>query len=270
MLSRGERNQEIIVKGKGIGFNAKRGDVIAPENIEKVFVPENNQNSIQIQQYLLSIPEDILDFVQNYIDRVKEETGLEFKNSVYLSLSDHLMGTMQRLDKGISLKNVLLLDIEQLYKKEYEMGKNMLQEINEVFHINLPLDEAGFIALHFLNAEEGAAQDDNYQIALIVSKIREIVRNYYKEIAFDESSLYYQRFLTHLKYFAQRCMHKELQYSEDEKLFQIIREQYREAYGCVKLIYLMMEEEYHYRLTEEEMVYLTIHIQTNVEKSRKK
>ena len=84
----------------------------------------------------------------------------------------------------------------------------------------------------------------------------------------DETSLYYQRFLTHLKYFAQRYLHKELQYNEDERLFNIIKEQYREAYGCVKVIYIMMEEKYQYALSKEEMMYLSIHIQTNVEKSR--
>ena len=55
---------------------------------------------------------------------------------------------------------------------------------------------------------------------------------------------------------------------EVENLFRIIQEQCREAYGCVKLIYLMMEEKYHYELSKEEMMYLSIHIQTNVDKSR--
>lgn len=149
--------------------------------------------------------------------------------------------------------NMLLLDIEHLYKKEYLLGKEMLQEINEAFDVTLPLDEAGFIALHFLNAEGGQNEEDNYTITKIVSRVREIVHNYYSDIKFDEESLCYQRFLTHLKYFAQRYLHKELNYSEDDKLYQMIREQYKESYGCVKLIYLMMEEEYQYELTEEEI-----------------
>ena len=40
-----------------------------------------------------------------------------------------------------------------------------------------------------------------------------------------------------------------------------IRDRYKEAYGCVKMIYLMMKEEYEYDMTEDEMLYLTIHIQ---------
>lgn len=269
VLSRNENNEEIIVKGLGIGFHAKRGDKIDETLVEKIFYPENHQNSVQIQQYLLSIPEEYLDFVQKFVDRVKEEEpSLHLNNSIYLSLSDHLMGTVNRFRDGISLKNVLLLDIQQLYKKEYEYGLKMINEINKTFQVQLPVDEAGFIALHFVNAEEGQQNNDNYQIALIVNQVQEIVKNYFSDISFNESSLYYQRFLTHLKYFAQRYLHKELHYDEDEKLFQIIQEQCREAYGCVKLIYLMMEEKYRYALSKEEMMYLSIHIQTNVDKSR--
>ena len=269
VLSKNEKNEEIIVKGLGIGFRAKRGDKIDESLIEKIFYPENHQNSIQIQQYLLSIPEEYLDFVQKFVDKVRErEPDLHLNNSIYLSLSDHIMGTVERFGNGICLKNVLLLDIQQLYKKEYEYGLNMVEEVNQTFHVQLPADEAGFIALHFVNAEEGQQNNDSYQIAMIVNQVQEIVKTFFSDITFNESSLYYQRFLTHLKYFAQRYLHKELQYDEDENLFQIIQEQCREAYGCVKLIYLMMEEKYHYALSKEEMVYLSIHIQTNVDKSR--
>ena len=269
VVSKNEDNEEIIVKGLGIGYHAKRGDKIDESLIEKIFYPKNHQNSIQMQQYLLSIPEEYFDFVQKFVDHVKEEApNLRLNNSIYLSLSDHILGTVERFRNGISLKNVLLLDIQQLYKKEYEYGMKMVDEINRTFHTKLPVDEAGFIALHFVNAEEGQHNTDNYKIAMIVNQVQEIVKNYFSDITFNESSLYYQRFLTHLKYFAQRYLHKELQYDEDENLFQLIQEQCREAYGCVKLIYLMMEEKYQYALSKEEMVYLSIHIQTNVDKSR--
>lgn len=269
VLSKNEDNEEIIIKGLGIGYHAKRGDKIDESLIEKIFYPKNHQNSIQMKQYLLSIPEEYFDFVQKFVDHVKEEApNLRLNNSIYLSLSDHILGTVERFRNGISLKNVLLLDIQQLYKKEYEYGMKMVDEINRTFQTKLPVDEAGFIALHFVNAEEGQHNTDNYKIAMIVNQVQEIVKNYFSDITFNESSLYYQRFLTHLKYFAQRYLHKELQYDEDENLFQLIQEQCREAYGCVKLIYLMMEEKYQYALSKEEMMYLSIHIQTNVDKSR--
>lgn len=181
VLSKNEKNEEIIVKGLGIGFRAKRGDKIDESLIEKIFYPENHQNSIQIQQYLLSIPEEYLDFVQKFVDKVRErEPDLHLNNSIYLSLSDHIMGTVERFGNGICLKNVLLLDIQQLYKKEYEYGLNMVEEVNRTFHVQLPADEAGFIALHFVNAEEGQQNNDSYQIAMIVNQVQEIVKTFFQ------------------------------------------------------------------------------------------
>lgn len=269
VLARDQKNQEVVVKGLGIGFHARRGDKIDESLIEKIFYPRDKQNSEQIQEYLTSVPEEYLDFVQHFVDEVKEREKLKLNSSIYLSLSDHIMGTVKRFRDGIILRNVLLLDIQQLYKKEYQLGLEMIQRLNRTFAVDLPADEAGFVALHFVNAEEGQQNTDNYEIAMIVNQIQEVVKAYYSDIIFDEDSLYYQRFLTHLKYFAQRFLHRELQYSEDEKLFQIISEQCREAFGCVKMIYLMMEEKYHYALSKEEMMYLSIHIQSNVDKSRK-
>lgn len=269
VLARDQKNQEVVVKGLGIGFHARRGDKIDESLIEKIFYPRDKQNSEQIQEYLISVPEEYLDFVQHFVDEVKEREKLKLNSSIYLSLSDHIMGTVKRFRDGIILRNVLLLDIQQLYKKEYQLGLEMIQRLNRTFAVDLPADEAGFVALHFVNAEEGQQNTDNYEIAMIVNQIQEVVKAYYSDIIFDEDSLYYQRFLTHLKYFAQRFLHRELQYSEDEKLFQIISEQCREAFGCVKMIYLMMEEKYHYALSKEEMMYLSIHIQSNVDKSRK-
>lgn len=155
---------------------------------------------------------------------------------------------------------MLLFDIKQLYHKEYDIGTELLKRVNETFHVNLSVDEAGFFALHFVNAQDGS-RTDSYQISIIVHQILDVVQKYYGDMKFQEENLYYQRFLTHLKYFAQRFLHKELHYDENGELFQIVKEQYKEAYGCVKMIYLMMEEEYQYQMTEDEMLYLTIHIQ---------
>lgn len=267
VLANDKQGNEIIIKGRGIGFNKKRWDTIEESVIEKIFTPENSKKSKELQSYLTSIPEDYLDFVQGYVDYIKNSYDIKLNNSIYVSLSDHLTGTIKRFNEGISINNLLLLDIKQLYKLEYKIGLDMLEKLNEKFNVNLPLDEAGFIALHFVNAQDSEGKKDGFQISHIVNEIMKIVKRYYDSIVFDEESLYYQRFITHLKYFAQRFLHKELNYKEDAKLFEIIKNQYKEAYGCVKLIYLMMEDKYNYQLTEEEMLYLTMHIQSIKEKS---
>ncbi|HIH6569394.1 TPA: CAT RNA binding domain-containing protein, partial [Klebsiella michiganensis] len=40
VLSMDDDSREVIVMGKGIGFNSRPGDEIAPEKIEKLFVTQ--------------------------------------------------------------------------------------------------------------------------------------------------------------------------------------------------------------------------------------
>lgn len=267
-LSKDDLGREVIVKGKGVSFQKRRGDEIDSSRIEKIFVAESPKKRKQMERYLTSIPEQYFNFVEKFVDEAIQKDGLSLSTSIYFTLSDHIDGTFQRLDKGIVIKNMLLMDIRQLYRKEYEIGKRMVEELNKTFNRTLPIDEAGFIALHFINAQD-TTKSSIEEIAEIVRKILNIVTKYYEPITFCEDDLYYQRFMTHLKYFAQRYLHKELHYSEDTSLYEIIKVKYREAYGCAKLVYLMMEEDYGYEMTEEEMLYLIIHIQKVTEDHKK-
>lgn len=266
-LSRDDSGREVIVKGRGITFQKRKGQEIDNSKIEKIFVADSPQKRKQIETYLTSIPEEYFDFVEEFVERIKEKGELKLNASIYFTLSDHIHGTFQRLDKGIQIKNMLLMDIRQLYRKEYNLGKEMLEMLEIRFGRKLPIDEAGFIALHLINAQD-VNKSNIEEISQIVQKILDVVAKYYAPVVFQEDDMYYQRFITHLKYFAQRYLHKELQYSEDTSLYEIIRAEYKEAYGCAKLVYLMMEEDYGYQMTEEEMLYLIIHIQKVTEDHR--
>lgn len=156
ILSRDGQGHEVIVKGCGIAFQKKKGQQVEESRIEKIFTAENAQISKEIQGYLTAIPEKYLDFVEAFVNDVKEKEGMKLNDSIYFSLSDHIMGAISRLENGIRLQNMLLLDIKQLYHKEYEIGLELLKKVNEMFEVDLSADEAGFFALHFVNAEMAA------------------------------------------------------------------------------------------------------------------
>ena len=117
ILSKDKQGHEIIVKGCGIAFQKKKGQQVDETLIEKIFTAETAQISKEIQGYFASIPEKYLDFVEAYVNEVKEKQGLELNDSIYFSLSDHIMGAISRLNQGIQIQNMLLLDIKQLYHK---------------------------------------------------------------------------------------------------------------------------------------------------------
>ena len=166
ILSKDNQGHEVIIKGCGIAFQKKKGQQIDEKRIEKVFVAETAQISKEIQGYLTSIPEIYLDFVEEYVNEVKEKNGMNLNDSIYFSLSDHIMGAISRLKQGIRIQNMLLLDIKLLYHKEYEIGLDLLQKVNETFETDLAIDEAGFFALHFVNSQD-SGKTDSYQISII-------------------------------------------------------------------------------------------------------
>ena len=130
ILSRDGQGHEVIVKGCGIAFQKKKGQQVEESRIEKIFTAENAQISKEIQGYLTAIPEKYLDFVEAFVNDVKEKEGMKLNDSIYFSLSDHIMGAISRLENGIRLQNMLLLDIKQLYHKEYEIGLVHIAKLN--------------------------------------------------------------------------------------------------------------------------------------------
>ena len=68
-------------------------------------------------------------------------------------MTDHLGTSIERAKNKIFVRNAMLWEIKRFYKEEYKIGLKVLDKIKEKFDIELPEDEAGFIALHIVNAQ---------------------------------------------------------------------------------------------------------------------
>ncbi|CAM3169279.1 PRD domain-containing protein [Streptobacillus ratti] len=71
------------------------------------------------------------------------------------------------------------LGIAKYYKEEFELGKKALSIIKKDLNIELPIDEAAFIALHFVNANLENNFQESYRITEIIMSIEKIIQNYY-------------------------------------------------------------------------------------------
>ena len=122
-----------------------------------------------------------------------------------MSLTDHINFAIQRNKKGLDIKNALLWETKRLYKDEFAIGKQALAMVKNKTGVSLPEDEAGFIALHIVNAELNEEMPNIINITKVMQEILRIVKYHFK-IEFNEESLHYYRFVTHLKFFAQRLL----------------------------------------------------------------
>lgn len=255
-----EDKTELVIMGRGIAYKKKPGDKIDETRIQKVFALKNKQTSDNFKMLLREVPIELVEIVEEMIKYSKQNLGKQLNENIYLSLTDHINFAVERYQKNIMIKNALLWEIKQLYKDEFKIGLKMLEQINDKLNIELPEDEAAFIAIHIVNAEMNEEVNTTMDITRFIQRIINIVK-YHFGTEFEEESLSYFRFITHLKFFAQRVF-KGTHYEDNyDHLYNLIKEKHKDAAACTEKIKIFLETEYAHMLTNEEMLYLTVHIE---------
>ena len=261
--------KECVVCGKGIAFKKKIGDEVDSKEVNKVFVLKDQGMNEKFKQLLLNIPLDHVKLADEIIHLAETKLGKRLNDSLIISLSDHIYTAISRYLEGISMKSAMIWDIKRFYEDEFEIGMNALDMIEELFKVRLPDDEAGFIALHIVNAEmDESNMEQIIDITRIMQEISNIVK-YYFRVEFDINSVYYYRFITHLKFFAQRLvLGKTIDDESNDGLLDVVKIKYHTSYKCVGKINDYIKGKYNYELSPEEQLYLTIHIERVIYKTK--
>ena len=254
-----ESGAEVIVMGRGIGFKKKQGEVVPADQISKIFRIKSRTLTEQFKELLANMPLERVRISDEIISHAKDHLKLKLNQSIYVTLTDHINFAIERVSQGIEPQNALLWEIKRFYPQEFQLGIYALELIKDRLDILLPEDEAGFIALHFVNAEYGTDIRDAVKFPDQMQAIVDIVERDLG-ILLDESSLHYERFMTHIKFLIQRIYRKELLSSEDRELSLLMQRKYPREYQCsVKVAEYIMQATGS-RLSEEEIMYLSVHI----------
>lgn len=254
-------NQEIVVMGKGLAFQKRIGDAIDISKIEKTFVLETHGIAEKLAKLLADTSELYLGISSKIIQYAQSALPYKLDEYLYVALTDHLSFAISRYKQGIHLKNALLWEIRKYYKEEYQVALKALEIIEKDTGVMLGEDEAASLALHLVNSQlSGENMAAAIQITEIVNTILNIVKYHFK-MELDESSVNYERFLTHLRFFAIRFIRNEKHEDEaDTFLYEQIQQKYVDAFVCTKKIALYLENSFNWNLTKDEEIYLTVHI----------
>lgn len=268
VISEDEKNEEVVVMGRGIAFGAKKGQVIADDKIQKVFKNEKNCDFNYFTKLLSEIDLVNFEFIESLINYVKSSLGKKLNNSIYITLTDHINTLIERAETNAYVKNTMLWDIKRIYKDEFKTAREVVSKINEKLGSQLDDNEAASITMHIVNAELETNMKTAVDITKTMTDILNIVKYHFK-IVYDEESLSYYRFVTHLLFFTQRVFSGNT-YTDDKEtdLFDMVKEKYSEIYKCTLKIKEFLNNEYNYDLQDEECLYLTIHIAKVVRESK--
>ncbi|AXU69552.1 BglG family transcription antiterminator LicT [Clostridioides difficile] len=255
-----DNDEEIIVMGKGIGYQKSKGNLIDKTKVNKVFRISNKEVSNKLQELLNNIPIEHMKLSSEIIEYAQIKLNKKLNESIYISLSDHTYSAIQRMKEGINVKNAILWEIKRFYKEEFEIGMKALDIIENKTGVKLPEDEAGFIAFHIVNAQLSEGHTFASDITKLIQEVLSIVR-YHFRIEFHEESVFYYRFIMHLKFFAQRLLlNNAHEGGTDKELLSIIKSKYNKEFECVVKIKDFIKKQYNYILTDDELIYLTIHL----------
>ncbi|WP_057915479.1 BglG family transcription antiterminator LicT [Peribacillus muralis] len=260
-LTEDSNHTEMVVMGRGLSFQKKVGDQIDPEKIEKTFITPSKDFADKLSDLLDEIPYEMMELSKDIIEMVNRDLHTELNDPLYLTLSDHLHFAVTRTKNGVQIKNALMWEVQKFYKAEYHAALKALNMIKAKTGVSMPEDEAASIALHLFNArQDSSGMEETMAMTNIVNDVTNIVKYHYG-FDFNEETMNYIRFITHLRYFAYRMLRGEFNHDNNDGLYQQVKQQYPQAYECTKKVQAYLKKQFKMEMTTDELAYFIIHIQ---------
>lgn len=250
--------KEKILFAKGIGFGKKRGQIIkSGTTVDKIFTIENDNNINNFNNMIEIVDADFFAVCEEAIYEVSNIVNQELNESIHIGLIDHLFFAVKRMKVKETIENPFLIEIETLYPKEFDLAKIIATRVCEYSKVHLPDDEIGFIALHIHSAINDGSVSNTMKSNFLCSSIVEYVEEQL-DIKIDKKSLDYARFLTHIKFAVQRILENK---KSKNDLGEIIKNTYTESYKIAENAVKIIERELKREVSDDEITFLTIHIE---------
>jgi len=259
VLALDEGGREVILTGRGLGFQARPGQAVDPRKVVRTFVPVDGRDPDHLAGLLAGIPPEHIQLVGDALT----EVGLDAVSrnpSLVIALADHVSFALRRVAIGMDLEYPLLAEVQHLYAEEYLQAQALLAAINTRDGVDLPTAEAVGLALHLVNA--GFATGDlsyTYKMTGVIQQMVAVIEQTYG-LDLDTGGVSTGRFITHLRYLFVR-IHQHRQLSEEHSAVgAAIRQAYPDATECAVRLAALLELRLGVALTEDEVSYLALHV----------
>lgn len=261
VLAFNAEGKEIILKGKSIGFGKKKGEEVDRKLVERVFVQNDKRDARHFESYFAKLPQEYWEISEQTVDYAKSEFGMQLDNRTILPVCDHVAGAVERYKSGTILRNAMLWEGKRFYPNEFKVGQYAIDLIRRRLNISMEEDEAMFLAFHFVYGQLNRHESNDLEtITGIIKDIVEIVEASY-QVTLNTESWDYRRFVTHIRFFAQRMLQNKQYEVADEEWFRLLKNKYPRSYNCIVKIADYIHDRYYYEVDREEMMYLMIHIE---------
>lgn len=265
-----ENGREVILIGKGIGFQSKPGDEVNPEVVEKRYYPENDLSIEQMLMLMTKATDKEIAVIYQIIRIFREEVTADFNPNVLFTLMDHILYAIQRQKQDLILANPIQWEIRKIYTKEYAVGLKAVEIVRQELYPDFAEEEAAFITFHFVNAQlQNGVDQSAYEHTELTNNILRIVK-LSMNIEFDENSSYFQRFVTHIRYYLIRQSQQADEQMVNSSMVELAFSSYPKEKETAEYIKDYLYEQKKWVVNDMELMYLIMHIGNLVAHSKTK
>jgi len=251
---------EVILLGKGIGFQRTKNDIIPHSDaIEKVFIPSSANNREAMLQLFSETDDELMTAINSYLEIVERAFDQELTQQFVFSFIDHITFAIKRIQQGIRIYNPFLHEVKNLYPLEYALAEKLLPLIKDKLHIELPEDELGFITLHLRTIKSNQSIAEMNQFSQLITTLVELIEEELS-ITINKTSTDYARLVTHIRFAIDRAQ-KRQGLGENHPLSALLQREYPVCYNLSYKLVKIMQNELKLDISEAEVSYLTLHIQ---------
>lgn len=251
--------EEVVLIGKGIGFNKKQGEQVESNVAEKFFVLKDKKEQEQYKELLTYVDESFVGLMNELTTLIQKRFQVQVHEHIHVALTDHLYFAIKRVKQGLGISNPFLIETELAYPKEYALATEIVEWLNEKLSIVIPEGEIGFIALHIHSAlTRRPLSEVNRHTQLIATLIEVIEHSLSLQI--NRKDIHYLRLVRHLHDAIDRV--EKGNYDENQNaLAKVLQEQYPICYNLSWKLIKIMQKAIKKTIPEAEAVYLTMHLQ---------
>lgn len=259
-------NREIVVFGKGIGFQTPPYELNDYSKIEQPFYNVDRR----LYDLFSDLDEKVLLLTSRMVEKIKMSTTEKWSPNLTVILADHIQFAIERERSGMEITLPYLHEIEESEPRITSYALWIVKNVNHHFQVRLPKGEVGCIAMHLINARVSSPKTDQETLEekrsrILKNSIR-IIENYF-DLHISRTDSSYFRFRQHINYFVQRKQANEELADQNYELFELMKAQYPDAYNCLVLINDYLYKEYGLNCSEDELLYLMIHLQRLIQKA---
>jgi len=260
VLARDDGGRDVILTGRGLGYQARPGREVDPVAVQRTFVPMDGRDPDHLAELLSGIPPEHIQLVGEALIEVGLDDTVLRNPALVIALADHVSFAVRRLEHGLTLEYPLLAEVKNLYRREYGQALALLAAVNNRLNRQLPEGEAVALSLHLVNA--GFATGNlsyTYTMTAVISQLIEVIEQTF-EVALDEGSVSVGRFITHLRYLFVRIQQHQQLVDQPSVIATVIQEAFPRAAQCADRLSGILELRLGAPLTADEISYLALHV----------